>query len=419
MEHMAEELKGDSARYRYKDIEAYPGSGMRMWGLDIRNALDLSTPESRQRYLKAAPWIAASIRAGQDVAYHLTRGFMAIARTQAAVGQPLSRIWREKGSYEGEPYAALIFNDHFHNDRLPEVRMWLVPERVLNRKLVWAIENDVDINKLDLTPEGLAEEAEFINLPIFDIGCSCVRWGSFANAWPHGTGPAHEWERLNDWAYSRWQSPRHIHRAMSGENYTDGLSREVGTVMTAARVEHDKIKHMVDFFLDLHSSFLTMEEAWAKGYANAIEEPAREEPPEGPGYTQFGGGQEEGNSSNSDEAPLDMRARRPRTRMLEHFLELRNQIVTTKRGVSRKDIPSLQLQYTRLFARQDQTPYISGPDMNLVFPDGKLISLLGGKPRPGELVTKVVEMNERMEAIWDQYIVSRFAPNNCPRIILP
>ena len=217
LEHMAEELKGESARYRYRDIESYPGSGMRMWGLDIRNALDLSTSESRMRHLKASPWIAASLRVGGEVEYHLTRGFKAITRTLNASTRPLSPAWAERGSYEGEPYAALLFNDHFHNDTLPEVRMWLVPERILHRKLVWAIENDVDINKLDITPEGLAEEADSFGLPIFDVGCSCARWGSFANAWPHATGPAHDWEQESSWSYSRWQSPKHIHRALASE----------------------------------------------------------------------------------------------------------------------------------------------------------------------------------------------------------
>jgi hypothetical protein len=105
--------------------------------------------------------------------------------------------------------------------------------------------------------------------------------------------------------------------------------------------------------------------------------------------------------------------------MLQHFLDLRNQIVATRSDVTVKDIPSLELQYTRLFARQANTPFISGPDMMLVFPDGKQVSLLPGKAQAGTLVTKVAEIDERMEALWDEHIVSRFAPNNCPRIILP
>jgi hypothetical protein len=418
LEHMAEELKGESARYRYKDIEAYPGSGMRLWGLDIRNALDLSTPESRIRYLKASPWIAASLRAGGEVEYHLTRGFKAIARTVDASTRPLSRIWKERGSYSGEPYAAMLFNDHFHNDTLPEVRMWLVPERALHRKVVWAIENDVDINKLDLTPEGLAEEAEHLGLPIFDVGCSCARWGSFSNAWPHARGPAHYWEHDSSWSFSRWQSPKHVHRAMASQRYSEFVTKDVGKVMAAGRVEHDLIHRMVSFFLDLHSSFLTMEEAWAKGYASAGEEPAQEEAPPDATQGDSPGGMS-GKPSSDEDSMFDFEVRRPRTRMLTLFLQLRNQILETKRGVTVKDLPNLELQYTRLFARQSNTPYISGADMIMVFPDGRQLSLLGGKPKPGEVVVKPLEMDERMEALWDEYIVSQFAPNNCPRIILP
>lgn len=422
LEHLADELKGECIRYRYKDIEAYPGSGARLRGLDPRNAIDLSTRESRQRWLKMCPWLAASMRVGGETEYHFTRGFKAIARSLEAAARPLSQEWARKGSYDGEPYAALIFNDHFHNDLLPEVRMWLVPERVFHRKIVWAIENGVDINTLDLTPEGLAEEAEALKLPIFDVGTSCCRWASFANAWPHGKGPAFRWENYNEWAYSRWQSPRHIHRGLAGERYSESLTLPVVEAMVAARVEHDKINPMVNFFLDLHSSFLSMEEAWAKGYANVDEAPAREETP--PSRESEGGPpqrQEEGTQDSGE--PFDFAPQRLRNRMLDHFLELRNQLLDSgahRRKQSSKALDiRVELQYTRLFVRQEGTPYISGSDMMLVFPDDKKISLLGGRHQPGEIVTQRVERNERMEALWDQHIVSRFAPNNCPRIIYP
>jgi hypothetical protein len=367
------------------------------------------------------PWLAASMRVGGETEYHFTRGFKAIARSLEAAARPLSQEWARKGSYDGEPYAALIFNDHFHNDLLPEVRMWLVPERVFHRKIVWAIENGVDINTLDLTPEGLAEEAEALKLPIFDVGTSCCRWASFANAWPHGKGPAFRWENYNEWAYSRWQSPRHIHRGLAGERYSESLTLPVVEAMVAARVEHDKITPMVNFFLDLHSSFLSMEEAWAKGYANVDEAPAREE---SPAPRQSGGNAPPAEGAQGDDSEtFDFAPQRLRNRMLDHFLDLRNQLLES--GAHRRDPSSkaldigVELQYTRLFVRQEGTPYISGADMMVIFPDGKKISLLGGRHQPGELITQRLERSERMEALWDHYFVSRFAPNNCPRIIYP
>ncbi len=419
LEHMAEELKGGFSRYSYQNIDAYPGSGARIWGLDIRNALDLSSSESRRRWLKVSPWIGASLRVGSEVEYHLTRGFKAIARTLDAAGGALSREWDRNGSYDGEPYAALIFNDHFHNDLLPEVRMWLVPERVFHRKIVWCIENGVDINKVDLTPEGLAEDADALQLPIFDVGTSCCRWGSFSNAWPFATGRAFRWEGESEAAYSRWQSPRHVHRAMVEERYSQKLTVGVGRVMVAARVEHDKIHRMVNFFLDLHSSFLTMEEAWAKGYANADEDPAKEEAP------PSNQGQWRGASYPAQQDPesFDLTPQRLRNRMLDHFLELRNQLLESVRSQGDRSSKAfdirLELQYTRLFVRQAGTPYLSGADMVLVFPDGAKISMLGGHHQPGVVVKQKLERDERMEALWDRHIVSHFAPNNCPRIIYP
>jgi hypothetical protein len=206
---------------------------------------------------------------------------------------------------------------------------------------------------------------------------------------------------------------------MVEERYSQKLTVGVGRVMVAARVEHDKIHRMLNFFLDLHSSFLTMEEAWAKGYANADEDPAREEAPPS---TQ---GQWRGASYPAQQDPesFDLTPQRLRNRILDHFLELRNQLLESVRSQGDRSSKAfdirLELQYTRLFVRQADTPYLSGADMVLVFPDGTKISMVGGRHQPGVLVTQKLERDERMEALWDKHIVSYFAPNNCPRIIYP
>lgn len=420
-DRMAKELQGETQRFKVADIELYPGPGTRMSGLDIRNALDLSTPESRRFHLKAHPWIGSSMRAGQETEYLFFRGFMAITRPIEAGGRPLSKAWQQYGSFDNEPYAAIIFNDHFYNDWLPEVRMWLVPERVLHRKIMFAVENGVDINKLDVTPEGLAEDAYAQHLVVFDVGCSCVRWGSFANAWPHGEGPPHDWEETSEWAYTRWQSPRHVHRALVGDQYREFLEADVAEVMAKAKVSHDVIKHRVNFFLGLHSSFLTMEESWAKGYSFENEGPARLdiEQPEEEREAGAGRADEEEPREPAGLDELERGASRPRTRMLEYFIEMRNRLIESGQKLYYSDFPNLELQYTRLFSRQAGTPYISGADMMLYLPDGSKKSLISG-PRPrAAIYPKIIKLDERLEAMWDQHFVSRFVPNNCPRIIYP
>jgi hypothetical protein len=464
LEHMAEDLGAESQRFKVADIHMYPGPGVRISGLRVQNALDFSTEHSRRAYLKAAPWLSASLRCGHEVEYLMMRGFIAITRSVNSTIRPISKEWLEKGSLEiskadthmktiwrvskvlekeptrrivkrryedslvvdtkrfwKEPYAAIWFNDHFHNDRLPEVRMWLVPERVLHRKMIFAIENGVDPNKLDVTPEGMAEEAAALGLPIMNVGTSSVRWGGFSNAWPHGSGSAHEWERHSDWSYTRWQDPHHVHRALVGDQYYDHLTVPVARILARSKVEHDSIAKVVNFFQDLHSSFLTMEESWAKGYVESGEAPARlEAPPSKQSPTQSSRQEEESSGGADEDALVEFSAlTKPRTKMLLYFLEMRNRLAQSKSVVEFKDFPTLELQYTRLLSRQAGTPFISGADMILYLPDGKTIPMLRGASAAGRVHREVVTMDERMEAVWDQYFVSVFAPNNCPRILLP
>lgn len=204
--------------------------------------------------------------------------------------------------------------------------------------------------------------------------------------------------------------------------------------MIQSRIQHDSIKKVVQFFLDLHSSFLTMEEGWAKGHASNNEPPPREVSMQLPSREQGGGEDElqeaqEGEDDLEDDGGLDFTAARPRTRMLQHFIDLRNQLVESGQRLAYMDFPVLDLQYTRLFSRQFDvdpssgkprfTPSINGADMMMTFHDGRQISLLSGRKFPGVVHGYPVALDERMEAIWEEHFASLFAPNNCPRIFLP
>jgi hypothetical protein len=191
-------------------------------------------------------------------------------------------------------------------------------------------------------------------------------------------------------------------------------------MMARARVEHDIIKKRVQFFLDLHSSFLTMEEAWAKGYANADEDPAKIVPLAGSG---------EGERKKGEDAPPSQEVQgdigdsleptRPRTRMLERFLAVRNELARSGALKSKRDFPVLELQYTRLFARQAETAYITGADMMLHLPSGERMPLVRTQGGGHGVLRDTVELEEHLEAAWDEHFVSRFALGNCPRIVLP
>lgn len=473
LEEIAEDLGGQAQRFKVADIDEYPGPGVRLSGLRIRNALDLSTPQSRRAYLKIHPWIGASLRAGHEVDYIKMRGFVAITRSLERAASPVSKAWDRFGSlqvcrtalevknvpvarpawtdpamlnpYEErrtvptnvkhraffkEPYAAVWFNDHFHNDRLPEVRMWLVPERVLHRKFIFAIENGVDPNKLDITPEGIAEDAAYLGLPIVNVGTSSVRWGSFSNAWPHGYGYGHEWEaeegpnKGKAWGLTRYQDPFHVHRGLADvERYYEFLVEPVARNMARAKVEHDELRPVIKFFHDLHASFLTMEEAWAKDLTQLGEGPARlvipgaSNPPERQRDRNMLG--DDGGPTNEERNEQAFTYERPRTRLLQRFLEMRNQMAVSAKPYEAKDYPVLELQYTQHFAQQMKTALIRGSDMALYLPEGRRIPLVPGGASSDTVYRTEAELTELMEAVWVEHFVNQFAPNNCPRIRLP
>jgi hypothetical protein len=416
LEDIVTQLQGRSERLRVANREAYPGPGIRISNLKVGNALDLSNREARKKYIGAAPWLRTALTVDGGVDYYFFRGFQLITRPLEATSRPISDRWLKAGSFRGEPYAAVLFNDHFHNQRLPEVRMWLVPECVVHRKLALALENGVDINRLDCTPEGFAEDAKAAGATIFDVGNSDVYWGSFANAWPFGEGPAFSWENRSGWATTSWQSPRHIHRALSREDYQEDITPRVLEWIKKSRVEHSHILRRVQFFLDLHSSFLTMEEAWAKDYVNAEEGPARLERPSG----RLGSASEsEQGGLDRQEDELGLTPRRTHARILQHFLAIRNEIARSNPRATFEDFPVLELQYTRLFARQANTYSLSGADMALYNSHGKRTPIFGGSKEAKQVIREDIELDEPLEAVWVQWFESHFAPGNTPRIRMP
>lgn len=413
LEDMATQLQGRSERFRVTNREAYPGPGIRISDLRVGNAVDLSTHEARKKYIGSAPWLRTALKVDGIVDYYYFRGFQILTRSFEAAAGPLSGQWLKAGSFGDVPYAAILFNDHFHNQRLPEVRMWLVPECVVHRKLALALENGIDINRLDCTPEGFAEDAKAAGLTIFDVGNSDVFWGSFANAWPYGEGPAFSWETYSVWAKSPWQSPRHIHRALSREDYQEDVTPRVLEWINKARVEHSNIHKRVQFFLDLHSSFLTMEEAWAKDYANAEEGPAHVGRSS---ESQGSAGETREDEVHEPDAELDLTVRRSRTRILEHFLAIRNEIARSNPQATFEDFPILELQYTRLFARQADTYSLSGADMALYDSGGRRIPIFRGIRGTAPVIREEIHLDEPLEAAWVRCFESYFALGNTPRI---
>jgi hypothetical protein len=226
----------------------------------------------------------------------------------------------------------------------------------------------------------------------------------------------YSWETYSGWAKTVWQSPQHIHLALSREDYQEIITARVLKWIMKAREEHARINKRVRFFLDLHSSFLTMEEAWAKDFANAEEGPARMERSDG---SQGAAGEPQKDGEQLLEDELDLTPRRSHTRLLQHFLTIRNEIARTNPQATFKDFPVLELQYTRLFTQQAGTFSLSGADMALYDAAGRRRPIFNGPRGERQVVQGDVEIDERLEAAWVQWFESQFAPGNIPRIRMP
>jgi hypothetical protein len=104
---------------------------------------------------------------------------------------------------------------------------------------------------------------------------------------------------------------------------------------------------------------------------------------------------------------------------LEHFIVIRNDIAKNNPRAGFKDFPVLELQYTRLFARQADTYVLSGADMALYDSDGKRTPIYHGMMSAKGVIRDEIPLDEHLEAAWVQYFESSFGPGNTPRIRMP
>jgi hypothetical protein len=433
LEEIFEHAGGQVERFRVADIEKYPGPGCRISGLRVSAALDWSTQDSRRYYKKACPWLRKGLGSLPIAEFFHMRGFIAISpRLELINGEPIAG-WKG-GSIRGTPYVFVWFNDHFHNLHGPEIRTWLIPATVFKQKFAPAkgLSEYNDLNDLDITPEGFLMEATQQKLPIFSVSTSSVLWGGLANAAPQGYGPASSWEVISSWNTSKWQDPFHIHRALVGNQYhrtEDDVTRRIFNI---AQAEHRLIQAKMRFGHDLYASFLTIEEQVAKGFltrgkpppllrfpksgSNQPEQSGLKDNGANEGVAESAGFSSEDSHNGLSSESLAYTA--PRTFLLERFLEQRNALV--RRGTPRPSgaFPQLQIDYTRLFRKQPGTPYITGHDMMLNLPDGKVIPLVRDAV-PGQVMNRPVFLDEGMEFLYHHHVVSQFRTNNCPRIVLP
>jgi hypothetical protein len=158
-----------------------------------------------------------------------------------------------------------------------------------------------------------------------------------------------------------------------------------------------------------------MEESWAKGYIAPGESPAPLEAPQLGGTD--GEARDDAYQGSHDAAPgADFAMPLTRGRILAPFIELRNRVWRSTRSENMADYPRVELQYTRLFSRQEGTAILHGGDMGIHLPNGKTVPLAGLKDK---VLCRPAGLDDQVESGWLEHIVAGFSANNCPRIFLP
>lgn len=430
LEAIAEAAGGHSSRIRTSEINMFPGPGVVLSGIDLRNVIDTS-PVALRSHVKNSPWLVTGLKALATTDLYFMRGFIAISRQLAATGNAASSGWTE-GSIDGERYVAIVFNDHFHAQG-PEKRMWLVPENVFNTKIELIRLYNIPLCDIDLTPEGLVEEAQRQKRPILSVGTSSVLFGGLANAWPHGDGPAHRWEKSSTWRDTRWQDPFHIHIGLATEDYSPVATPEMQSIFSVAFREHKRLLRVFQFFNDLHLSFCSVEERWAKGYLTAnggpvtlspplppLKEPPRgidetADPTTGDSIKQKGG---DSSPTSPGRSGVGLPPMPPSLGVLASFFDLRNRVLQSGSPLKPEAFPELTLQYTEDFVSQPGTARITGGDMQLHIGLGSSIPLFPELAPAGKVIAEPVEIDERVKQLWREHFVLHFVPNNIPRMFL-
>ncbi len=244
-----------------------PGRGVKLTGLDRACIFSQSSGWDRDplaHYKEALPWLSEAFDRVQDSSFFFTQGCQIISNPNAVFEVNLGSRY--------EPYAYVVFNDHFHTYgkfralAVPQIALDLIFADTLipaEQFLAGRRSAPVDINSRDLTPEGLHRICHRLNMPILNLGWPSNFTGGLCQAFPVGYEPFFAQERNLS---TRWVDlSGHVHKSMLGGRYRDKV---IGSLADEFRVFEELHHNIYELVMGYQRQYQVLQLAfslWNKG----------------------------------------------------------------------------------------------------------------------------------------------------------
>jgi hypothetical protein len=419
----------EHVHYVYADTHmSFPGRGVLVDGMDPARFLSTlpNAEDPFTEHKEANPWLASAIDTMPLCTQVHLRGCK-IVLPPAFTDHSIFTI--NIGEGRREPYAYIVFNDHFQN--VGNHKAFLVPAVILRAKLtetstptdLW--EEGIrtaprDINHQDLTPLGLLEAAKRYGAPILNLGTPSVYCGSLANAFPRGSAPYWRWEGTakDEKVWSQFRDLHgHKHKSFITGHYIEDMSDNIDGERQQELWEevlegHKDIFETVQNYQAIRSLYRIAEENWKKGLTleREVDEDAEDQDwdlgiqwKEGDSLDQPNIQSESETGPNIDpiDAMMGDDTPSPRLhpnsfRMLDKALEIHEYLVA-KGKTDPEDFPLLvpvqTLRYTTPTSGEFE---LDTYDMTLYLADGRQIDMSADAVR------------EQVELAWAQHVMPLF-----------
>ena len=409
----------EQTSYIYADSPLlFPGRGIMIAHMDPARFLS-TRADSDDPFIEhktATPWLADAIETMPLCTQVFLRGCIAIL-PPAETNDPQFTIELENG--RREPYAYIVFNDHFHN--YGRHKAFLVPALLLRSKLnQTTIPTDLweegqltapnDITMQDLTPLGLFHAAEKYGSPVLNIGIPSVYCGGLCNAFPVMSEPYWGWE-VKFRAQSSWKDLHgHKHKSFASGGYRSELSKSPETLeaFDIFLYAHTDVFETVQNYQAIRNLFKLAHANWNKGLTLTR---SADEPEDSWLENSWENQKQTGIRSETDTGayvdPMDellgdegtpgQRVHDHSFRMLHKAFEI-HESLTARGKTDPKDFPVLYPVNTYRYASESSGEFaLDTYDMTLYLPGNKTVVMSGRGISP-----------EKAELAWQQHVLPHF-----------
>lgn len=272
LERFGRDVFSSVSRINAKDITKFPGRGWLFSMPQTERILARSDADALIHddpflpYKQNWPFLASEIDIFHKTQILVTRGMIAIVNHDP------------KFRYFGEPYAYIIFNDHFH--RYESQAGFLAPWKVVSEKFENCLVNNftsekysesfLDINDKGLSAEYLSRRCKEVNLPLLNLSWAS-NLGGLCNAFAPYAQPYFEWEQKlkGEWT-DEWRDLwGHTHKALIDGNWnSEGVSAMKEKLYLGMQRAHKEILAISSSYQSIAHLFKLTFSFWQKGYCD-------------------------------------------------------------------------------------------------------------------------------------------------------